>query len=152
MSCHDVGRALNSVGKVILDMYDNDRIPLEEARELFIATRLGVYWCDGNEYEAAAQLEKNHCGHCLKKLDVGTPLYNIYSIPWNYPNRNRLDEHPEMPLASSCLCADCFDRLFELHTGDPQEGPRQRAYIEEHDEEKEWHAIADNDSRLGFGW
>ena len=152
MSGHDVGRAMNSVGKVVLRLYDEGRLPLEEAREILIATKNGVHWCDGNEYEGTAQLSKNHCGHCLRKFDVGTPPYSIWDLTWGLPDRNRLDCHPEMPLASSYLCSECFDRLFELHTGDSEAGPRQRTTIEECVPVQDWHAIADEDSRLGFGW
>ena len=154
MSCHDVGRALNSVGAVVLGMYDKGRIPLEEARELLVATRLGVHWCDGNEYEAVDELSKNHCGHCLRKLEVGAPLYDVDDVSRDVPDRYRMYDHPELPIASGYLCPECFDRLLALHAGDPGAGPRERTYIEKTRGPQHWHAVADNESHLsvGFGW
>ena len=114
MSCHDVGRALNSVGAVVLGMYDKGRIPLEEARELLVATRLGVHWCDGNEYEAVDELSKNHCGHCLRKLEVGAPLYDVDDVSCDVPDRYRMYDHPELLIASGYLCPECFDRSRRL--------------------------------------
>lgn len=81
MSCHDVGRALNSVGAVVLGMYDKGRIPLEEARELLVATRLGVHWCDGNEYEAVDELSKTTADIACASWRSGHPCMTSMTSP-----------------------------------------------------------------------
>lgn len=56
MSCHDIGRGMNSVVKVVLGLYDQEKFDRDTARLLFAACRKGVHWCDGNEDEAIASL------------------------------------------------------------------------------------------------
>ena len=52
MSCHDIGRGMNSVANVVLDLYESGQISKEGASRLVLACRKGVNWCDGNEGEA----------------------------------------------------------------------------------------------------
>ena len=41
MSCHDIGRGMNSVVLVVLDLYDHGKMPLESARQVIKACREG---------------------------------------------------------------------------------------------------------------
>lgn len=66
MSCHDIGRGLSSVVKVILEKLDSGEISADTARDLLYACRKGVHWCDGNENEAMIQMHQMRCGYCLK--------------------------------------------------------------------------------------
>lgn len=43
MSCHDIGRGLNSVVKVIIKEYDNGKFSQETAKKLIKACRKGVH-------------------------------------------------------------------------------------------------------------
>lgn len=45
MSCHDIGRGLSSVVKVILEKLDSGEISANTARNLLYACRKGVHWC-----------------------------------------------------------------------------------------------------------
>lgn len=66
MSCHDIGRGMDSVTQVVAEMYINGEITKDVAYRLFRALQKGVHWCDGNEYEATASISNMLCGRCLK--------------------------------------------------------------------------------------
>ncbi|MBO5731252.1 MAG: hypothetical protein J6R67_08645 [Treponema sp.] len=67
MSCHDIGRGMDSVTQVVIRMYDAGEINSKTALKLFTALKKGVHWCDGNEYEAVLSIFNCRCGNCLKK-------------------------------------------------------------------------------------
>ena len=70
MSCHDIGRGLSSVVKVILEKLDSGEISANTARDLLYACRKGVHWCDGNENEAMIQMHQMRCGYCLYDIQL----------------------------------------------------------------------------------
>ena len=74
MSCHDIGRGLNSVVGVVITFYDEGKLDIETARTIIVACRKGVHWCDGNEDEAVMRLRKCRCGKCLKVVKKGEEL------------------------------------------------------------------------------
>ena len=80
MSCHDIGRGMNSVVLVVLDLYDHGKMSLESARQVIKACREGTQWCDGNENEAVMCCCENRCGYCLERLKPGDALYCLYDI------------------------------------------------------------------------
>lgn len=67
MSCHDIGRGMNSVIEVVIGLYDDGKISHESAGKIIKACRMGVHWCDGNEGEAIDTLAFTRCGVCLQK-------------------------------------------------------------------------------------
>ena len=81
MSCHDIGRGMDSVTQVVIKMYDAGEITIKTALKLFTALKKGVYWCDGNENEAVQSIFNCRCGNCLKKMKTGEKLFNIYDSP-----------------------------------------------------------------------
>ena len=91
MSCHDIGRGLSSVVKVILEKLDTGEISVDTARDLLYACRKGVHWCDGNENEAMIQMHQMRCGYCLKKcrreilyiLPTMSAMSSITSTTWD---------------------------------------------------------------------
>lgn len=52
MSCHCIGRGMNSVVKVVIRLFDEGKVSLDVAKEIIYMCREGVGYCDGNEYEA----------------------------------------------------------------------------------------------------
>ena len=74
MSCHDIGRGLNSVVGVVITLYDEGKLDIETARTIIVACRKGVHWCDGNEDEAVMRLRTCRCGKCLKVVKKGEEL------------------------------------------------------------------------------
>ncbi len=116
MSCHDIGRGMNFVAKLISEMYDTGEISRETAVKIFRRLQKGVHWCDGNEYEAIACIS-NRCGICLKELEEGEVLYP--------PHFEIKEEHLEA--ATDYLCEECMLKLYG------EEGKREtiRVYGEE---------------------
>lgn len=49
MSCHSIGRGMNSVVKVVISLVDERKIEIEPAKEIIEACKKGVNWCDGNQ-------------------------------------------------------------------------------------------------------
>lgn len=140
MSCHDVGRALDSVAKVIMASYDAGEISKETTRKLLMACRKGVYWCDGNELEAVACVENRYCGSCLKKMKTGEPLYSVWSISFELDGKYHFRDLDGEELVSDRLCTECFDKIVFDKTGDTDLGAKERKRIEEHCSEDEWKA------------
>lgn len=107
MSCHDIGRGLNSVVRRTITLYDEGKVSAEVTKEIINACAKGVHWCDGNEDEATAYIRDCRCGNCLKIVPKGEKLYSVWSLPLNHPSKTkvgRLDKE----LACDKLCEDCF--------------------------------------------
>lgn len=126
MSCHDIGRGMNSVVEVAIDMYDDGELSLEAARKIIAAARKGVHWCDGNEYEAVDCIRECRCGRCLKKMAPGDSLYSVWRLSDAIPQKYSVLEMSSEPLASDAMCEECFDIVLGRHTGDPAAGPAER--------------------------
>lgn len=78
MSCHDIGRGMDSVTRIVAEMYINGEITKEVAFRLFHALRKGVHWCDGNEYEATASISDVLCGRCLKVYEEDDDIIDVW--------------------------------------------------------------------------
>ena len=130
MSCHDIGRGMNSVVRVTMGLYDTGKIDKESAHKIIYACARGVYWCDGNEGEATEYIRNCVCGKCMNKISKGDKLYSIYDVSPDVPNRFHIDDNYE--LVTSRLCEECFDVLINEHCGDELAGQRERQYIVEH--------------------
>lgn len=148
MSCHDIGRGMSSVVKVILQKLDSGEINADTARDLLYACRKGVHWCDGNEYEAMVLMRQMRCGYCLKKLSEGDAIYAAYDVSYKFQSKYRKEiESIDAKIADPYLCAECFEKVFdEIYQG---AGAEQRKYIEETKSEEDWHF---NDSDLRSMW
>ena len=127
MSCHDIGRGLNSVVRKTIKLMDQGEISKNAAKEIINTCRKGVYWCDGNEHEAVDYIRDCVCGRCMKKLPKGEKMYSIYSVSWDILSRHELDKG----LAGDKLCKSCFDIVLENHCKDAERGPKEREYIDE---------------------
>lgn len=80
MSCHNIGRGMDSVTKVVAEMYIKKEITKDIAFRLFHALKKGVHWCDGNEYEATASLKDLLCGRCLKQFGDSEHSVNVWDM------------------------------------------------------------------------
>lgn len=78
MSCHDIGRGMDSVARSVAEMYTKGEITKEIAFRLFLALRKGVHWCDGNEDEATASISNMLCGHCLKVYEEDDDIIDVW--------------------------------------------------------------------------
>ncbi len=111
MSCHDIGRGMNSVSKVVLDLYEEGKVAGESAIKLINACRKGVYWCDGNEEEAVEEVvERGYCGLCFKK---NGNLTNVYDNNLDYPDNYHVFDNYDKSAAHFFLCPDCKKRVIE---------------------------------------
>ena len=98
MSCHNIGKGMNSVVEVVVDLFERDEIDLNACKEIIRACKQGVYWCDGNSEEAIACINENYCGNCLKRIDYEEKI-RVSSFRENYQCVTRY------------LCKDCYRRL-----------------------------------------
>lgn len=139
MSCHDIGRGLSSVVKVILEKLDSSEISIDAARDLLYACRVGVHWCDGNEYEAMIHMYQMRCGYCLKKMSEGDAIYSLYDVSRSFEteHHNEIRAIDIIIIADTFLCGECFEKL--LDTIAPGVGAEQRKHIEENNSEDCWH-------------
>ena len=77
MSCHDIGRGMNTVVRTTITLFDEGKITLESARAIIVSCRKGVHWCDGNEGEAISYISECICGKCMKKAEKGEKLFHL---------------------------------------------------------------------------
>ena len=134
MSCHDVGRALNSVTEVVIQMYDNAQISREQALTLFTALKKGVNWCDGNEPEAIASIFCERCGNCLRKMNEGEKFYSM--LDCHSELRGKFRELYKKDHASWYFCTECFDKIVQELSNGKIKGESERKYIEENQSEE----------------
>ena len=130
MSCHNIGRGLNSVVRTTISLMDQGIISKDAAKTIVNSCFRGVNWCDGNPYEAVDYINRCMCGRCMKLVPEGEKLYSVYDVSSKVPNRYDIDEN----LASDGLCEECFDTVLSEHCKDESAGERERRYIEEHEE------------------
>lgn len=134
LSCHDIGRGLNSVVVKVMELYDAGEISKDAALKIIYQARRGVHWCDGNEYEAVACFYKTHrCGRCLKQFETSKELFSVLKVSSQVADEFAIMKNPmqgELPLVSEELCANCFDTLLNKHCGDEHAGERERAHID----------------------
>lgn len=117
MSCHDIGRGLDTVVQVVMKLFDEGKVSLDAAREIVYTCRIGVHWCDGNEYEALDSIYTYRCGRCLGRVEKGGLLFNTndflrlsYRNDRDLPKYEEITDEGKVKLASHRLCRECFIR------------------------------------------
>ena len=133
MSCHEIGHGMNSVVEEVVVLYDAGEIALEPAKKIIYKARRGVWFCDGNEYEAVECIE-DRCGYCMKKAEPGKRLYNVYatkSYQSDYSGGRERLKKLDGRLAHTYLCASCFDKLAPEILGDGVSAEEERKGIDE---------------------
>ena len=120
MSCHDIGRGMNSVIEVVIGLYDDGKISTESAGEIIKACRRGVHWCVGNEVEAVGALAFTRCGVCLKKIPEGKELYDLvdaYGVEVEHTDCEKIFQKAQYELAYPSVCGKCMDKIITEWTG-----------------------------------
>ena len=84
MSCHNIGKGMNSVVNVVINLYDKGKISREATREIIAQCQDGVGWCDGNDYEAVECIADCRCGRCLRLVPEGEFLFNLWEVPYDF--------------------------------------------------------------------
>lgn len=138
MSCHDIGRGMNSVVNVVVDLYDKKKIEKEVAKTLIMACRKGVHWCDGNEYEATESIRRCRCGKCLEVVPEGNYLFSVWDVSNEVPDKYKILDDKSTMLASDGLCEKCFDEVINAYCQDSTAGAREREYILLHEDENNY--------------
>jgi len=126
MSCHSIGRGMNSVVRTVMSLMDQEKISKEAAKTIIRCCAKSVNWCDGNEVEATDYIRRCICGRCMKMIPAGEKLYSVYNVSKDVPNRYHLCDH----LAADGLCEECFDIVLNEHCNDSSAGERERKNIE----------------------
>lgn len=149
MSCHDIGRGMNSVVRTIVSLMDENKISKDAAKTLICCCASSVNWCDGNPYEATDYIRRCMCGRCMKKVPAGEKLYSVFQVSRDVPEQYHLKTH----LASDRLCEDCFDVVLVEHCKDSEAGKRERKYIEDHYESKDYVSTGEYENHNnGYRW
>lgn len=142
MSYHDIGIALNTVVKQVIRLLDEEKISTEAAREIIVACRRGVHWCDGNEDEAVESIRRNRCGWCLNKIPKGLPLYSLWTLLSFQPDYPFREEDPLMckgvELALDGLCEECFEAVVGKNCKEGFDTARVKKLIIDRSEPEEY--------------
>lgn len=128
MSCHNIGRAMDSVVVKIMEMYDEKKFSADTARELILAAKAGVGYCDGNYYEAVESIRLCRCGRCLKKIREEETIYSLWDLTSEINDPYPIMEQKysgEDPLVSDGLCEECFRKVITEYTGDTEAAERE---------------------------
>lgn len=110
MSCHDIGRGMDSVGAVVIELFESKQVSKDAAVRLILACRKGVNWCDGNEDEAIETVvEEGYCGLCFEK---NKGLSNVYDNDLGYPDMYKVFDHYDKTAAHFFLCPKCKEKVI----------------------------------------
>ena len=109
MSCHDIGRGLDSVTIVVLDQYEKGQLSKRAAKHIIRACRKGVHWCDGNEDEAMEETrDRGYCGLCIEKSDRLQNVYDASSVV----SKGFDDDYDDIAV-HQWLCPNCIKLLSD---------------------------------------
>jgi len=142
MSCHNIGRGMNSVVEVVIALLDSGKIDAEAARTIVAACREGVNWCDGNEDEAVESIRRCRCGKCMKAVAKGEFLFSVWDTSQvvrnlEFQRCSGILDYGNSKLASDGLCLKCFDEVVNEFCTNPSAGAEERDYImKRYNEEK----------------
>ena len=149
MSCHDIGRGMNSVVRTVVSLMDEKKISKDAAKTIIRCCANSVNWCDGNSSEATDYVRRCMCGRCMKRVPAGEKLYSVYQVSDAVKNRYHLDDH----LGSDGLCEECFDIVLAEHCKDAAAGERERKDIEEQYDSEDYISTGEYENHNnGYGW
>lgn len=80
ISCHDIGRGMNEVVKITIELYDAKAIDINTAKKIIASCAAAGNWCDGNEYEATAYICRCKCGKCFKMIPRDEKMYSVWNV------------------------------------------------------------------------
>ena len=124
MSCHDIGRGLNSVTKTVIEQYKAGNLNKDAFGAILCSCRKGVNWCDGNEDEAMeALVDAGICGLCLEETHE---VSNIYDNDLDYKHRYEVFDAYYDTAAHVFVCASCRKKILEQYISEhPDAKPAQ---------------------------
>lgn len=153
MSCHDIGRGMNEIVRLVVTQYDEGRININEAKPILATCAKAVYWCDGNEYEAVDYISGCRCGKCLNMVPKGEFIYPLYDLEQKYKPRDLMQKY--RVIGGCGVCAECFDAIVESEEMIQETGPDLRKSIEDlnsYDRETFLSTGEHNDNNNGCRW
>lgn len=149
MSCHDIGRGMNSVVRTTVKLMDEKKISKDAARTIICCCSKSVNWCDGNESEAVGYIRRCMCGRCMKMVPEGEKLYSVYNVSNSVPDSYKLSNY----ISSDGLCEKCFDLLINEYCKDETAGLREREYIEKYYDVEDYTSTGEyEDHNNGCRW
>lgn len=123
MSCHNIGHGMNDVAKEILQCYDAGKMDRETAKQLVIACRESVGFCDGNFDEAVMVFqEQSRCSCCLKTNCSARRIWD-WDSKLGKEAQQRIDEIAREETYRAKMLSDvvCPEYLIELFGFEPSE-------------------------------
>ena len=118
MSCHDIGRGMNTVVYKTMGLYQSGKIEKQAAKEIIEKCRKGVNWCDGNEYEAIDCIEGRVCGYCMNIVNKNEKMYRLYdALYWDTIKKIEAKISDEKLITFS-YCKECFKNLLSMQYDD----------------------------------
>ena len=113
MSCHDIGRGLNSVAEVVIGQYKAGNLNKDAFHDILYSCRKGVNWCDGNEDEALqALVDAGICGLCLEETN---DVSNVFDNDLDYHHRYEVYNAYDKTAAHYYVCAACKKKIIEKY-------------------------------------
>lgn len=112
MSCHNIGKALNSVEICAIELYEAGKIEREVLREILAACRDAVVYCDGNYDEVTEFLDARYCGACLSKRVAGEPLYTIWNTRLGWRPIQKYCDEQAVSVVGMSMCSRCFSQML----------------------------------------
>ena len=126
MSCHAIGKGIDTIMCQVLEMYDDGKISKDAALEMVKKFPEAVNWCDGNEDEAQRTLTLTHCAACLHRYEydeeiMAVDVLDSRSYDINISEFNIMDAWYESMKKNDfngrSLCRSCFNKFFDSLIG-----------------------------------
>lgn len=112
MSCHNIGKALNSVEICAIELYEAGKIEREVLREILATCRDAVGYCDGNYDDVTEFLDAHYCGACLSKRVAGEPLYTIWNTRLGWRSIQKYCDQQPVSVVGMSMCELCFNQML----------------------------------------
>lgn len=121
MSCHSIGHGINSITHKLSELYDNNKIALEDFKDLLKICQRAVCFCDGNSYEAIdciigedSMANRDiepiiRCGSCMKPMNDEYAVRNYHNV---YFEKTEVKEQYAHPYYS---CMDCYNKYLKQY-------------------------------------
>lgn len=126
----EIRAGLNGVIDSVIRCYRDGRIELSTAQYMIASALRAMHQCKG---EVDKDIESLHgiCGCCLKTMQPGKSLYNIFGACPEVPETTVLalkegGGDSEYKTCHDDICADCFDRIFDHIIGKAGTGTELR--------------------------
>ena len=123
MNPGNIGKVMNSITEVVIEMYDKEELSREAGLKSFTAIKNSVEWREEEVFDAVEAVNRFRCGNCLKKMNRGERFYSILDATvsmWNY----------KKDYGGFGFCPQCFDKMVKDASDGKKSGREERDYIE----------------------